>query len=125
MRIALSALYTYAYNRCILKKRFLRLRSKQDKKSKNTIFDALVMNARSKQTHRIQVTQALETYLSNLARKGFYSLIKNTMLQKYSREVLRINVLNFKFRIMKEWALAFDERRSMRPQFEISERHRL
>lgn len=44
-RAALYALYRYAYTKGLVKKRFLRLRSKQVKRAKNNVFDALVIYA--------------------------------------------------------------------------------
>jgi hypothetical protein len=52
-----------------------------------------------------------------------YSLLKFRLLSHYARDVILVNQLNFKYRVLKEWAEAFQERSSMRPQYEIAQRN--
>lgn len=51
--------------------------------------------------------------------------MKFKLLNKYAREVIEFNKLTYKYRILKEWLELYEERREMRPQIEISERHYL
>lgn len=51
--------------------------------------------------------------------------MKFKLLNKYAREVIEFNKLTYKYRILKEWLELYEERREIRPQIEISERHYL